>query len=160
MLIVNCRNGKEELLDVSPITNLNMICHYLLTIVPGGRTEEWNKSMYFIFKTYFNMISGDKADPVPSNLICEHHNSPNNGSFWTNDTITFQLTNPKQNQNILNRFHMYQPIINISKIESSESSRIEKVKSVNFPQLQFIAFIAIPHYYKKEIIVLKSSIDD
>ena len=100
--------------------------------------------------------TGDKADPVPSNLICEHHKSPNKGSFWTTDTITFdkiQLTNsanPKQNQIMLKRFHKYQPIIHIFKIESSKT---EKVKSVTFPKLQFIA---TPHYYNKEISVLKT----
>ena len=114
--------------------------------------------MFWYFLSHPDSIhfTGDKADPVPSNLIGEHHKSPNKGSFWTNDTITFdkiQLTNsanPKQNQIMLNRFHKYQPIINISKIELSKTV---KVKSVTFSQLQFIA---TPHYYNKEISVLKT----
>jgi phage baseplate assembly protein W len=98
-----------------------------------------------------NFFLGGKAEPPPHNPIYVHPDSPNYGSHWSKDPISFakvKLTNKTtgKGQIMLNSLHKYEPRIHIVKVESGleagggHSQKI--VKTFTFPPTQFIAVTA------------------
>ena len=93
---------------------------------------------------------GGKAEPPPQNPIYIHPDSPNYGSHWSKDPISFakvKLTNKTtgKGQIMLNSLHKYEPRIHIVKVESGlevggHSQKI--IKTFTFPATQFIAVTA------------------
>ena len=89
-----------------------------------------------------------KAEPPPPNPIYIHPDSPNYGSHWSKDLVSFamvKLTNKasSKGQILLNSLHKYEPRIHIVKIENGVGGRSQKIiKAFSFPPLQFIAVTA------------------
>ena len=99
----------------------------------------------------FEKLLGGKAEPPPHNPIYVHPDSPNYGSHWSKDPISFakvKLTNKTtgKGQIMLNSLHKYEPRIHIVKVESGlEAGRGHSqkiVKTFTFPPTQFIAVTA------------------
>ncbi|XP_046849055.1 T-box transcription factor T-like [Xenia sp. Carnegie-2017] len=120
---------------------------FLLDFVPVSDTR-WK---------YVNgeWIPGGKAEPSsPSNLYL-HPDSPNFGSHWMRQSISFskvKLTN-KQNSNgqiMLNSLHKYEPRVHIMKVGSSYEQ--QTVLTHSFAETQFVAVTA---YQNEEITSLK-----
>ena len=96
------------------------------------------------------MFTGGKAEPPPHSPIYIHPDSPNYGSHWSKDPISFakvKLTNKTtgKGQIMLNSLHKYEPRIHIVKVESGlevggHSQKI--IKTFTFPPTQFIAVTA------------------
>ena len=99
-----------------------------------------------------NYFSGGKAEPAPHNPIYVHPDSPNYGSHWSKDPISFakvKLTNKTtgKGQIMLNSLHKYEPRVHIVKVESGldagPGGHVQKiVKTFTFPPTQFIAVTA------------------
>jgi hypothetical protein len=97
---------------------------------------------------------GTKPDPVQLKCEYKHPDSPNFGSHWMKDSISFnkvKLTNkpPNKGQIQLNSLHKYEPRIIIYKLNSNLR---EKVAETSFHETQFIAVTA---YQNEEITSLK-----
>jgi hypothetical protein len=95
---------------------------------------------------------GGKAEPAPHHPIYVHPDSPNYGSHWSKDPISFakvKLTNKTtgKGQIMLNSLHKYEPRIHIVKVESGleagAGGHTQKIiKTFTFPPTQFIAVTA------------------
>ena len=101
-------------------------------------------------------FSGGKAEPPPHNPTYEHPDSPNYGSHWVKEPITFakvKLTNKAslKEKIMLNSLHKYEPRILICKVGGPQC-REELVKVIPFPLTQFIAVTA---YQNEEVTALK-----
>ena len=89
----------------------------------------------------------------PSTRIYLHPDSPNTGSFWMKNEITFskiKVTNNKQNPDghiLLNSMHKYIPRIHISAAEDNKD-----IKTFTFMETKFIAVTA---YQNTDITQLK-----
>jgi brachyury protein len=97
---------------------------------------------------------GTKPDPVQLKCEYKHPDSPNFGSHWMKDSISFnkvKLTNkpPNKGQIQLNSLHKYEPRIIIYKLNSNMR---EKIAETSFHETQFIAVTA---YQNEEITNLK-----
>lgn len=97
---------------------------------------------------------GTKPDPVQLKCEYKHPDSPNFGSHWMKDAVSFnkvKLTNkpPNKGQIQLNSLHKYEPRIFIYKLNSNMR---EKVAETSFHETQFIAVTA---YQNEEITSLK-----
>lgn len=97
---------------------------------------------------------GTKPDPVQLKCEYKHPDSPNFGSHWMKDSISFnkiKLTNkpPNKGQIQLNSLHKYEPRIIIYKLNSNLR---EKIAEASFHETQFIAVTA---YQNEEITSLK-----
>lgn len=97
---------------------------------------------------------GTKPDPVQLKCEYKHPDSPNFGSHWMKDSISFskvKLTNkpPNKGQIQLNSLHKYEPRIVIYKLNTNMR---EKVAETSFHETQFIAVTA---YQNEEITSLK-----
>ncbi|CAF0945378.1 unnamed protein product [Brachionus calyciflorus] len=97
---------------------------------------------------------GTKPDPVQLKCEYKHPDSPNFGSHWMKDSISFskiKLTNkpPNKGQIQLNSLHKYEPRIIIYKLNSNLR---EKIAEASFSETQFIAVTA---YQNEEITSLK-----
>jgi len=105
---------------------------------------------------YINGEWQQGTKPDPAQLKCEykHPDSPNFGSHWIKDAISFnkvKLTNkpPNKGQIQLNSLHKYEPRIVIYKLNSNLR---EKIAETSFHETQFIAVTA---YQNEEITSLK-----
>ena len=108
------------------------------------------------FLTFGLWFSGGKAEPPPHNPTYEHPDSPNYGSHWVKEPITFakvKLTNKASMKEkiMLNSLHKYEPRILICKVGGPQC-REELVKVIPFPLTQFIAVTA---YQNEEVTALK-----
>ena len=97
---------------------------------------------------------GTKPDPVQLKCEYKHPDSPNFGSHWMKDSISFnkiKLTNkpPNKGQIQLNSLHKYEPRIIVYKLNSNMR---EKIAEASFSETQFIAVTA---YQNEEITSLK-----
>lgn len=97
---------------------------------------------------------GTKPDPVQLKCEYKHPDSPNFGSHWMKDAVSFnkvKLTNkpPNKGQIQLNSLHKYEPRILVFKLNSNLR---EKVAETSFHETQFIAVTA---YQNEEITSLK-----
>lgn len=97
---------------------------------------------------------GTKPDPVQLKCEYKHPDSPNFGSHWMKDSISFnkvKLTNkpPNKGQIQLNSLHKYEPRILVFKLNSNTR---EKIAETSFHETQFIAVTA---YQNEEITSLK-----
>ena len=97
---------------------------------------------------------GTKPDPVQLRCEYKHPDSPNFGSHWMKDSISFskvKLTNkpPNKGQIQLNSLHKYEPRIVIFKLNGNMK---ERVAETSFHETQFIAVTA---YQNEEITSLK-----
>ena len=95
--------------------------------------------------------SGGKAEPAPRDTVYVHPDSPNYGSHWSQEPISFaqvKLTNKTTGKGhvLLNSLHKYEPRIHIVKVEVGDvgaGGRAQKiVKTFTFPPTQFIAVTA------------------
>lgn len=103
---------------------------------------------------------GGKAEPPPHNPVYVHPDSPNYGSHWSKDPISFakvKLTNKTtgKGQIMLNSLHKYEPRVHIVKVESSQNDfhggpcHTQKIiKTFTFPSTQFIAVTAYQVSFK------------
>ena len=100
---------------------------------------------------YTQFISGNKSQSEPTNPIYVHPDSPNYGSFWTKESISFEKvklthkSSPNKDQVLLNSLCKYEPHIHIVKVETGSGTRGQNqiiVKSFSFPVTQFIAVTA------------------
>lgn len=97
---------------------------------------------------------GTKPDPIQLKCEYKHPDSPNFGSHWMKDSISFnkvKLTNkpPNKGQIQLNSLHKYEPRIVIYKLNTNVR---EKIAETSFHETQFIAVTA---YQNEEITSLK-----
>ena len=97
---------------------------------------------------------GTKPDPVQLKCEYKHPDSPNFGSHWMKDSLSFnkvKLTNkpPNKGQIQLNSLHKYEPRIVIYRLNTNMR---EKIAEASFHETQFIAVTA---YQNEEITSLK-----
>lgn len=98
-------------------------------------------------------VPGGKAEAAPSNPVYVHPESPNFGTHWMKEPISFakvKLTN-KTNGNgqiMLNSLHKYEPRVHLLKVHSEPRC----VRTFPFPETQFIAVTA---YQNEEVTSLK-----
>ncbi|RWS25437.1 T-related protein-like isoform X1 [Leptotrombidium deliense] len=101
-------------------------------------------------------VAGGKAEPHPSHCVYTHPESPNFGSHWMKEAVSFskvKLTNkpnPQEGQVVLNSLHKYEPRVHIVKVAHQNMQR--KVLTYRFPETQFIAVTA---YQNEEVTQLK-----
>ena len=114
--------------------------------------------MMTVIKLIFRSLGG-KAEPAPQNPVYTHPDSPNYGSHWSKEPISFakvKLTNKCSTKDkiMLNSLHKYEPRLHISRVDQDASGRREMktVKSFAFPKTQFIAVTA---YQNEEVTALK-----
>ncbi|KAL5292999.1 T family protein [Megaselia abdita] len=99
-------------------------------------------------------VPGGKAEIPPSNPLYRHPESPNFGSHWMKEPISFakvKLTN-KTNGNgqiMLNSLHKYEPRVHIIRHNSPDTPYF---MTYEFPETQFIAVTA---YQNEEVTSLK-----
>ncbi|XP_030627922.1 T-box brain protein 1 [Chanos chanos] len=106
-----------------------------------------------------------KADTnVTGNRIYMHPDSPNTGTHWMRQEISFgklKLTNNKGGSNntgqmvVLQSLHKYQPRVHVVEVEedgTEDSSQPERAQTFTFPETQFIAVTA---YQNTDITQLK-----
>ena len=105
----------------------------------AGNFKRFSKIKYFLLReilcfacenlimiSIFHLIIGGKMDPPPKNAIYRHPESPNYGSHWTKEPISFQrvkLTNKgspdaKNEKIMLNSLHKYEPWIHIEQVST------------------------------------------
>ena len=125
----------------------------------------------FSFDTFalhirLSLIQGGKAEPDPANPVYRHPDSPNYGSHWTKEPISFakvKLTNKTSSdgQIMLNSLHKYEPRVHVVRVSSQQqaphpaSGHVEHVEEVftrSFPPTQFIAVTA---YQNEDVTGLK-----
>lgn len=100
-------------------------------------------------------VAGGKAEPSVPNCVYVHPDSPNFGSHWMKEPISFskvKLTNKLNGggQIMLNSLHKYEPRLHIVKVTANAQKK--RISSFNFPDTQFIAVTA---YQNEEITALK-----
>ncbi|KAL4232815.1 hypothetical protein ACF0H5_007501 [Mactra antiquata] len=100
-------------------------------------------------------VAGGKAEPSAPNCVYVHPDSPNFGSHWMKEPISFskvKLTNKLNGggQIMLNSLHKYEPRLHVVKVTANAQKK--KISSFNFPETQFIAVTA---YQNEEITALK-----
>ncbi|RDD46743.1 Brachyury protein-like protein 1 [Trichoplax sp. H2] len=101
-------------------------------------------------------IPGGKPEPAPPSFVYIHPDSPNFGSHWMKQPVSFskvKLTNKSNGggQIMLNSLHKYEPRLHIVKVGSSPDSD-KTITAHSFPETQFIAVTA---YQNEEITALK-----
>lgn len=97
---------------------------------------------------------GTKPEPIQQKCEYKHPDSPNFGSHWMKDSLSFskvKLTNkpPNKGQIMLNSLHKYEPRVHIYKLIGSQKIH---VYATSFHETQFIAVTA---YQNEEITNLK-----
>ena len=102
-------------------------------------------------------FAGGKAEPPPHRAIYEHPDSPNYGSHWAKEPISFakvKLTNKNSTKDkiMLNSLHKYEPRLHICKVGSHGPQSRNPIKTIPFPVTQFIAVTA---YQNEEVTSLK-----
>ncbi|XP_052240941.1 T-box transcription factor T homolog 1-like [Dreissena polymorpha] len=100
-------------------------------------------------------VAGGKAEPSVPNCVYVHPDSPNFGSHWMKEPISFskvKLTNKMNGggQIMLNSLHKYEPRLHVVKVTTNAQKK--RISSFNFPETQFIAVTA---YQNEEITALK-----
>ena len=111
---------------------------------------------------------GGKAEPDPPNPVYRHPDSPNYGSHWTKEPISFakvKLTNKTSSdgQIMLNSLHKYEPRVHVVRVSSQQPAahahpasgsveHVEEVLTRSFPPTQFIAVTA---YQNEDVTGLK-----
>ncbi|XP_045196119.1 T-box transcription factor T homolog 1-like [Mercenaria mercenaria] len=100
-------------------------------------------------------VAGGKAEPSVPNCVYVHPDSPNFGSHWMKESISFskvKLTNKLNGggQIMLNSLHKYEPRLHVVKVTANAQKK--RISSFNFPETQFIAVTA---YQNEEITALK-----
>ncbi|XP_031836750.1 T-domain transcriptional activator brachyenteron isoform X1 [Nomia melanderi] len=99
-------------------------------------------------------VPGGKAEVAPPNPIYIHPESPNFGSHWMKEAVSFakvKLTN-KSNGNgqiMLNSLHKYEPRVHLVRVDAVEQ---RTVLTYRYPETQFIAVTA---YQNEEVTNLK-----
>ncbi|KOC69452.1 T-related protein [Habropoda laboriosa] len=99
-------------------------------------------------------IPGGKAEVAPPNPIYIHPESPNFGSHWMKEAVSFakvKLTN-KSNGNgqiMLNSLHKYEPRVHLLRVDAVEE---RTVLTYRYPETQFIAVTA---YQNEDVTNLK-----
>ncbi|KOX81223.1 T-related protein [Melipona quadrifasciata] len=99
-------------------------------------------------------VPGGKAEVAPPNPIYIHPESPNFGSHWMKEAVSFakvKLTN-KSNGNgqiMLNSLHKYEPRVHLVRVDAVEE---RTVLTYRYPETQFIAVTA---YQNEEVTNLK-----
>ncbi|XP_053993941.1 T-box transcription factor T isoform X1 [Hylaeus volcanicus] len=99
-------------------------------------------------------VPGGKAEVAPPNPIYIHPESPNFGSHWMKEPVSFakvKLTN-KSNGNgqiMLNSLHKYEPRVHLVRVDAVEQ---RTVLTYRYPETQFIAVTA---YQNEEVTNLK-----
>ena len=113
---------------------------------------------------FMTSISGGKAEPDPANPVYRHPDSPNYGSHWTKEPISFakvKLTNKTSSdgQIMLNSLHKYEPRVHVVRVSSQQQAQlpghvehVEEVFTRSFPPTQFIAVTA---YQNEDVTGLK-----
>ena len=76
-----------------------------------------------------NSFSGGKAEPPPQNPVYEHPDSPNYGSHWAKEPISFakvKLTNKSSTKDkiMLNSLHKYEPRLLIYKVGPHQGNNL------------------------------------
>ena len=108
-------------------------------------------------KMFCFCFAGGKAEPPPHRAIYEHPDSPNYGSHWAKEPISFakvKLTNKNSTKDkiMLNSLHKYEPRLHICKVGSHGPQSRNPIKTIPFPVTQFIAVTA---YQNEEVTSLK-----
>ncbi len=113
--------------------------------------------LYFFFN-----LAGGKAEPPPQDPVYTHPDSPNYGSHWSKEPISFakvKLTNKQQGdgQIMLNSLHKYEPRVRIRRVFSAADRTDAGITGAEdlvfaFPATQFIAVTA---YQNEEVTALK-----
>ena len=97
------------------------------------------------------LVSGGKSEPAPRSALYTHPDSPNYGSHWSKEPVSFQrvkLTNKvcSKGKIMLNSLHKYEPRIHVVKVDNSQgsggSNQQQLVQTFAFPTTQFIAVTA------------------
>ena len=83
-----------------------------------------------------NSFSGGKAEPPPQNPVYEHPDSPNYGSHWAKEPISFakvKLTNKSSTKDkiMLNSLHKYEPRLLIYKVGPHQGNNLTRRKFSN-----------------------------
>ncbi|KAK2193145.1 hypothetical protein NP493_14g01019 [Ridgeia piscesae] len=99
-------------------------------------------------------VSGGKAEPSRTPTVYVHPDSPNFGSHWMKEPVSFskvKLTNKMHGtgQVVLNSLHKYQPRVHILRVGEGVQ---KTVASHSYPETQFVAVTA---YQNEEITALK-----
>ena len=108
------------------------------------------------------LIQGGKAEADHANLMYRHPDSPNYGSHWTKELISFdavKLTNKTSSdgQIMLNSSHKYEPCVRVVRLSSQRQAPDPLsglVFTRSFPPTQFIAVTA---YQNEDVIRLKNN---
>ncbi|KZC05657.1 T-related protein [Dufourea novaeangliae] len=99
-------------------------------------------------------VPGGKAEVAPPNPIYIHPESPNFGSHWMKEAVSFakvKLTNKTNGsgQIMLNSLHKYEPRVHLVRVDAVEQ---RTVLTYRYPETQFIAVTA---YQNEEVTNLK-----
>ncbi|XP_033336077.2 T-domain transcriptional activator brachyenteron isoform X1 [Megalopta genalis] len=99
-------------------------------------------------------VPGGKAEVAPPNPIYIHPESPNFGSHWMKEAVSFakvKLTNKSNGsgQIMLNSLHKYEPRVHLVRVDAVEQ---RTVLTYRYPETQFIAVTA---YQNEEVTNLK-----
>jgi brachyury protein len=111
------------------------------------------KNSLGIFLICFSQVPGGKAEAPPSSPIYVHPESPNFGTHWMKEPISFakvKLTN-KTNGNgqiMLNSLHKYEPRVHLVRVGSEQ----RQVVTYPFAETQFIAVTAYQNEVKINIV--------
>ena len=104
-------------------------------------------------------LAGGKAEPAPQNPVYMHPDSPNFGSHWQREPVTFakvKLTNKTKGagQIMLNSLHKYEPRVHIIKVPNQGESGAggQPTWMFPFPATQFVAVTA---YQNEDVTALK-----
>ena len=101
------------------------------------------------YKSLFvNSFSGGKAEPPPQNPVYEHPDSPNYGSHWAKEPISFakvKLTNKSSTKDkiMLNSLHKYEPRLLIYKVEPHQGNNLTPRKFFFNYFLTYFSVLAI-----------------
>ena len=95
-----------------------------------------------------NSFSGGKAEPPPQNPVYEHPDSPNYGSHWAKEPISFakvKLTNKSSTKDkiMLNSLHKYEPRLLIYKVGPHQGNNLTPRKFFFNYFLTYFSVLAI-----------------
>nr|P56158.1 RecName: Full=T-box transcription factor T; AltName: Full=AS-T; AltName: Full=Brachyury protein homolog; AltName: Full=Protein T [Halocynthia roretzi]BAA03910.1 Brachyury (T) [Halocynthia roretzi] len=102
-------------------------------------------------------VPGGKPEPHAASCVYVHPDSPNFGSHWMKQPVSFnkvKLTNKGNGggqQIMLNSLHKYEPRIHVVKV-GGEAASERTIATFSFPESQFIAVTA---YQNEEVTSLK-----
>ncbi|XP_069171375.1 T-box transcription factor T-like isoform X1 [Procambarus clarkii] len=103
-------------------------------------------------------VPGGKPEMAPPSAVYMHSDSPNFGSHWMKDPVSFikvKLTNKSNNngQIMLNSLHKYEPRLRVVQVVQVDKEQQQRIISCHtFPECQFIAVTA---YQNEEVTHLK-----